>query len=520
MNQPLVSIIVPTKNSASTLEACLQSLRAQTYANVEIIVVDNFSTDATQEIGRKYAQKVFSQGPERSAQVNYGVEQASGEFVYKVDSDFIVDLRVVEQCLVEIEKGMDAVVVHNSPDVRVSWIAKIRKFEVDMYKYDITHSSARFLKKGVYQAIGGFNSKITAGEDYDFQNKLNRAGYKTGFVEAEALHLGEPTHFWRHMKKYYDYGKDFVNYYSTNKRESGKQLTPFRNVYAKNWRVFLRHPLKAVCFAGYTLSKYSFALTGFIMSTLNKPSNFRSYDAQFYSNQKSGSYNSAKRMVPIILEMVKAKSVVDVGCGTGTWLKVFEENGISNIQGIDGSHVEVSQLVIPKERFMPMDLEQPIQIGKVFDLAISLEVAEHISPANAVQFVKSLTDLAPMVVFSAAIPFQGGTGHVNEQWQSYWAEIFAQFGLKPVIALRDMIWNDVSILPWYKQNSVLYVRNDSELVQAHQALSDNRSLDAVHPGIYLDSSDPTRLTLTKSLTVIRALPSVIWKKIKNKASRS
>jgi glycosyltransferase involved in cell wall biosynthesis len=406
LNSPVVSIIVPTKNSASTLEACLKSIREQTYQNVELIVVDNFSTDATQEIAKKYADKVFEQGPERSAQVNYGVEQAIGEFVYKVDSDFVLDPQVVSQCMEEVVKGFDAIVVHNSPDVRVSWIAKIRKFEVDMYKYDITHSSARFVKREVYQKIGGFNSKITAGEDYDFQNKLNRSGYKTGFVEAEALHLGEPTNIWKHMKKYYDYGKDFVNYYSANKKESGEQLTPFRNVYAKNWKSFVRHPLKTVSFLAYTTFKYSFALTGFIMSSLNKPSNFRSYDAQFYSHQKSGSLNSAKRMVPLILEIVPVKSVVDVGCGTGTWLNAFIENGVASVQGIDGSHVNVEQLHISKDLFMPLDLEQPIHIGKKFDLAISLEVAEHISPENAVQFVKSLTDLAPTIVFSAAIPFQ------------------------------------------------------------------------------------------------------------------
>lgn len=267
MPQPLVSIIVPTKNSSQTLEACLRSLKEQSYQDIEIIVVDNFSTDATQEIARKYTEEVFSQGPERSAQVNYGVEQADGEFVYKVDSDFVLDKDVVAQCVHEAEKGADAVVVHNSPDVRVSWIAKIRKFEVDMYKYDITHSSARFVKKTVYQAIGGFNSKITAGEDYDFQNKLNRAGYKTGFIEAEALHLGEPTHFWRHMKKYYDYGKDFVNYQQENQEESNEQLGFFRGVYIRNWRNFIRAPLLAISFIAYNFSKYAFGGSGLLVGT-------------------------------------------------------------------------------------------------------------------------------------------------------------------------------------------------------------------------------------------------------------
>jgi glycosyltransferase involved in cell wall biosynthesis len=271
MNQPLISIIIPTLNSASTIDDCLRSITAQTYPHIEIIVVDHSSsTDGTREIARRYTPHVYTSGPERSAQVNFGVTQASGEYIYKVDSDFILDNHVVQQCVEETAKGFDAIVVHNSPDTRVSWIARIRKFEVDMYKYDLTHSSARFVKKEVYQAIGGFNEAITAGEDYDFQNKLNRAGYATGFVEAEALHLGEPKYFFRHMKKYYDYGRDFINYAANNKEESGQQLGFVRSVYVKHWQQFVRHPLKALTFIGYNLCKYSFGAAGYVVGKVHK----------------------------------------------------------------------------------------------------------------------------------------------------------------------------------------------------------------------------------------------------------
>ncbi len=261
---PLVSVIVPTKNSSTLLGLCLESIKNQTYSEIEIIVVDNFSTDKTQELARTYTSKVFEFGPERSAQVNYGVHKAEGDFVYKVDSDFILDPEVVSQCISKVQEGFDAVVVHNSPDVRVSWIAKIRKFEVDMYKYDITHSSARFISKAVYEKIGGFNPAITAGEDYDFQNKLNRFGFKTGFIDAEALHLGEPTHFWPHMKKYYEYGKDFVNYQKENGVESKTQLKMGRYIYFKNWRKFIAHPILGLKFIIYTFFKFSFGGLGLL----------------------------------------------------------------------------------------------------------------------------------------------------------------------------------------------------------------------------------------------------------------
>lgn len=265
---PLVSIIVPTKNSTRYLDRCLSSIKNQTYNNFEIIVVDNFSTDNTVTIAKKYTKKVFKKGNERSAQVNFGVKQARGEYVYKVDSDFLLDKNVVKQCLQKIKQGYDAVVVHNSPDITVSWIAVIRKFEVDMYKYDLTHASARFVKKDIYIKIGGYNEKITAGEDYDFQNKINKANYKTSFIDAEAIHLGEPKSFLKHMLKYYNYGSNFVSYQQYNIEESKKQLGFFRKVYFQNWKQFIRQPILGIGFIFYNICKYSFGGAGFISAKI------------------------------------------------------------------------------------------------------------------------------------------------------------------------------------------------------------------------------------------------------------
>lgn len=272
MKQPKVSIIVPTKNSTTTLRQCLDSVKNQTYDNIEIILVDNFSKDKTQEIAKLYTKYVFSKGPERSAQVNFGVNKATGKYVYKIDSDFVLDKKVVEECIKLCETdSYDAVVVHNSPDVRVSWIARVRKFEVDMYKYNLNHSSARFIRKDLYLKLGGFDSKVTAGEDYDFQNKLNRSGARVGFAEAEALHLGEPRHLWPHLMKYFDYGKDFVNYQNvTTKQEQATQLGFFRGVYFKNWRKFFKHPLQAIVFLGYNSLKYLFGGAGLVSARLSK----------------------------------------------------------------------------------------------------------------------------------------------------------------------------------------------------------------------------------------------------------
>jgi glycosyltransferase involved in cell wall biosynthesis len=265
---PLVSVIIPTKNSAFFLKKSLESIVNQSYKNIEIIVIDNNSRDDTKKIAKKYTKHVYNKGPERSAQTNFGVSKANGEFVYKVDSDFVLDKSVIEQCLKKIQEGFDAVIVHNTPDETVGWLSKIRKFEIDMYKYDLTHSAARFLKKSVYQNIGGNSENITAGEDYDFQNKLNRSGYKTGFIEAEALHLGEPKSLFDAMRKFYIYGQDMVNYKKENEQESKKQLSFIRPVYLKNWRKFLRQPTIAFSFILYNILKYLFGGTGFVVGKI------------------------------------------------------------------------------------------------------------------------------------------------------------------------------------------------------------------------------------------------------------
>jgi glycosyltransferase involved in cell wall biosynthesis len=267
---PLVSVIVPTRNSGRFLARCLESIRRQTFQSLEIIVIDNDSSDDTSEIARGYTSHLFTAGPERSAQVNVGVRQSRGTYVYRVDSDFELDPRVVEQCVRCAEDGFDAVVVHNSPDATCGRLARIRKFEVDMYKYDLGHSAARFLTRDAFDQIGGYDESITAGEDYDFQNRLNAHGFRTGFVEAEAVHLDEPTSLLPHLRKYYAYGQDFVHF--SNKHGRTSQVGFIRGSYFRNWRTFTAHPATASQFLAYHLLKFTAGGMGYAVGTLKKRS--------------------------------------------------------------------------------------------------------------------------------------------------------------------------------------------------------------------------------------------------------
>jgi SAM-dependent methyltransferase len=209
------------------------------------------------------------------------------------------------------------------------------------------------------------------------------------------------------------------------------------------------------------------------------------YDSDYFQLVEQQSRRSAEAVAPLLLELIGPSAVVDVGCGTGTWLEQFQAGGVREVLGIDGDWVDRSALRIPQERFQVADLAKPTRIEGRFDLVVSLEVAEHLPPGSAEGFVEFLTSLGPVVAFSAAIPNQGGTGHVNEQWPDYWAELFAKRGYVPCDVVRQRIWNDERIAWWFRQNLLLFV--DRERLGRYPKLPErpNREvLPLVHPRLF------------------------------------
>ena len=212
------------------------------------------------------------------------------------------------------------------------------------------------------------------------------------------------------------------------------------------------------------------------------------YSKAFFVAQKDRSYRSAQHIVPLIRQIVPIQSVCDVGCGLGMWLRVFLEAGVADIVGVDGNWVDDDSLVIPVSGFRRTDLRGSFRLDRCFDLAMSIEVAEHLPESRSKSFVEDLTRLAPLVLFSAAIPRQGGTNHLNEQWQSYWAAIFAEYDFKACDVLRPLIWNNKAIARWYRQNMVLFCRRDfMQNVPGLTAIPENAlPLSVVHPEQYTE----------------------------------
>lgn len=176
------------------------------------------------------------------------------------------------------------------------------------------------------------------------------------------------------------------------------------------------------------------------------------YSTQFYNVIRDGCRASAAVVVPLLLEHYTPHTVIDVGCGEGWWGSEFAAAGGIEALGIDGDYV-----IDPVIPFKAIDIAQPLpDLGK-FDLAVALEVAEHLPPERADGFVADLCQLAPVVLFSAAIPGQGGANHLNEQWPAYWVDRFKANGYVCSGDLRWPLWGDDRVEPWYQQNLVLAV---------------------------------------------------------------
>jgi SAM-dependent methyltransferase len=215
------------------------------------------------------------------------------------------------------------------------------------------------------------------------------------------------------------------------------------------------------------------------------------YGKEFYLGQKGLSYRSARQTVPIVQQFLPIRSVCDLGCGVGTWLRAFREAGVQDMIGFDGEYVDKLLLEIPRSVFREADLRQRLRLDRTFDLAISMEVAEHLPESRAVSFVEDLTRLAPVVLFSAAIPRQGGRSHINEQWQSYWAALFADNDFVTCDVLRPLIWENREIARWYRQNIFLFCRRDFLLQVPRLTPTHDNSLPlaVVHPEEYLEKWD-------------------------------
>ena len=240
------------------------------------------------------------------------------------------------------------------------------------------------------------------------------------------------------------------------------------------------------------------------------------YGDGFYDDQIEGSLKSAKKYVDFLKTIFRPDSVVDVGCGRGAWLKAFKDVGATKVVGFDGAWNNQQNMIDQSIEFHGVDLNASFASirEEKYDLAITLEVAEHLEPSSAENFVRSLTHLSDVVMFGAAYTEQGGSNHINEQPHTYWANIFASFNYVPYDIFRPVFWGDLEVEYWYQQNTFLYVKRNSEAVTffldaGYQPMKNIGFMNCVHPALYSSKLSKAVIKQRIKRLILEAIPSAL-----------
>lgn len=260
---PLVSVIVPTRNAAGRLPETLASIAAQTHPAVEVIVVDNHSTDETAAVAERSGARVLSASGERSAQMNAGIRVARGTYVYRIDDDFLLGPTLIADAVAVAEReGFDGIVTWVRSQGDGFW-ARVKGLERDSYVESRLIAGVRFIRRDVLAAVGGFDETLVAGEDYDLDFRLRRAGYRIGsLTSAFEFHRGEPRSLTEVARKGFFYGRTIPRYIRKYPLRSLYQFLPIRPAILRHWRDFARHPDLALGFLVHQAVKYTAAALG------------------------------------------------------------------------------------------------------------------------------------------------------------------------------------------------------------------------------------------------------------------
>jgi len=244
MNNPLVSVVVPTKNSESTIGACLKSIKNQSYKNIEIVVVDNNSTDDTKKISLKYTKLVFNKEPERSAQRNFGVEKAKGDCLLFIDSDMELSSHVVENCVSKLKtenlkQKIGGIIIPEESFGKGFW-ANCKALERSFYIGIDWIEAARFFSKKIFVELKGFDEKLISGEDWDLNQRI-RIKYKISRIDSFIKHDEGDLSLLKLLRKKMYYGTQIRNY--SSKKENSKDFNSQSSI-IRRYKLFFSNSKK------------------------------------------------------------------------------------------------------------------------------------------------------------------------------------------------------------------------------------------------------------------------------------
>lgn len=273
---PLVSIVIPTKNSGLFLENCLMSIKEQSYKNIEVIIVDGHSTDNTIATAKKYKAKVLQFDPklpqgkfDAPHRRNFGVKIAKGEYVYYIDADYELKPNVVKECVIICLRGADAAIVPLNT-IGVGLWAQAKSLERRCYFGDETVEAPRFFKKSVWKKVGGLDESLGGGgDDWDLYQKLLDNHFKIGRTKTVVNHNEGKLKLSRQFKKAFMYGKDVIRYFRKRPKKAFRSYFPIRPGYIKNWKLLFKNPGISLALIIIRIVEYSGGLSGIIYSFIS-----------------------------------------------------------------------------------------------------------------------------------------------------------------------------------------------------------------------------------------------------------
>ena len=238
-----VSIIIPTYNSERTIEACIRSSKEQSYANIEVIVVDNNSTDATKEIAKKTADKVLNRGPERSAQRNYGAKKSSGNYYLFIDSDMVLSKEVVRDCITELNKSKVKAVVIPETSFGTGFWSECKALERACYLGVPWMEAARFFSKKTFNEFSGYDEKNTGTEDYDLPQRISGKYGQSSISRVKSYIYHDEGHLslGRTLRKKFYYAQKLSVY--TDKKDNKKNFSNQSSILKRYGLFFVRPSL-------------------------------------------------------------------------------------------------------------------------------------------------------------------------------------------------------------------------------------------------------------------------------------
>jgi len=369
MNNPLVSIIIPTMNSQATIGQCIQSIKNQNYANIEIIVVDNFSIDDTKEIAEKLGTRVIQTRATVSQARNVGIGKSAGDLIFFVDSDMELTPTVAQECIHKVNKGYDAVIV---PEVSsgIGFWAKCKALEKGCYIGDNAIEGSRLFRKRVVESLGGYDPELEAGEDWDLNQRVRKAGYKIGRIGACIRHNERKLTLWRAMEKKNHYGRTIKKYERKHPLDSKQQLRLIRPAYIRNWKRLARDPSHAL---GLFLLK-ACELMALKLGTLGGIND---------RGHKSLGEHTTRRVTDLT-GTLSGKLNLDAGCGQGNYAGYFT----GQVIGLDldrnvlrTSKKRYADVIRGSIAFLPFKPQS-------FAYVLSSEVLEHLNELEGIRTLR------------------------------------------------------------------------------------------------------------------------------------